>query len=90
MKKDKIPIFRQSESVTKQPKIEHLQGGILLRFDFMQTEQIDIDGDKSLIWKYNEFWIPLEMTISDIQDYIGEKGYELTTDDIEYLNENKY
>ena len=78
-------IFRPSESGTQQPKIEYLQDGILLRFDFVQTEQIDMDGGKSLMWKYQEFWIPLNMSISGIQKYIGEKGYKLAVDEIEYL-----
>lgn len=77
-------VFRSAESGSKQRKIEYLQGGILLRFDFIQTERIDMDG-KSLMWKYQEFWIPLNMAISGIQKYIGEKGYSLAVDEIEYL-----
>jgi len=78
-------IFRQSGSGSKQRKIEYLQGGILLRFDFVQTEQVDMDGEKSLMWKYQEFWIPLKMTISEVQKTIAAKGYKLAADEIEYL-----
>ena len=78
-------IFRHSESGIKQPKIEYTQGGILLRFDFVQTERIEMEGNKSLMWEYQEFWIPLNMTITDIQKLIGEKGYKLTGGDIKTL-----
>jgi len=77
-------VFRQSESGSQQRKIEYLQGGVLLRFDFVQTERIEIDG-KTLMWKYNEFWIPLNMTISGVQKYIGDKGYSMAADETEYL-----
>ena len=78
-------IFRPSEGGTQQPKIEYLQGGILLRFDFRQIEQIDMDGNKSIMWKYQEFWIPLDMSEVEIQRVIGIKGYKLGTDDIKKL-----
>ena len=77
-------IFRHSESGIKQRKIEYTQGGVLLRFDFKQVERIDMDS-KSLMWKYQEFWIPLDMELADIQKLIGEKGYKLTDDDIKTL-----
>lgn len=77
-------IFRHSESGIKQRKIEYTQGGVLLRFDFKQVERIDMDS-KSLMWEYQEFWIPLDMELADIQKLIGEKGYKLTDDDIKTL-----
>ena len=77
-------IFRQSESGDFQRKIEYLQDGILLRFDLKQVERIDMEG-KPLMWEYKEFWIPLNMKITDIQKVIAEKGYKLAIDEIEYL-----
>ena len=77
-------IFRQSESGDFQRKIEYLQDGILLRFDFKQVERINMEG-KSLMWEYKEFWIPLNITIPDIQKVIAKKGYKLAIDEIEYL-----
>ena len=77
-------IFRHSESGIKQRKIEYTQGGVLLRFGFKQVERIDMDS-KSLMWEYQEFWIPLDMELADIQKLIGEKGYKLTDDDIKTL-----
>jgi len=77
-------VFRQSESGSLQRKIEYLQDGILLRFDLKQVERIDMEG-KPLMWEYKEFWIPLNMKITDIQKVIAEKGYKLAIDEIEYL-----
>jgi len=79
-----LTMFRQPESGIKQRKIEYLQGGILLRFDFKQVERINMES-KSPMWRYKEFWVPLNMTISSIQKLIAEKGYKLAEDEIEYL-----
>ena len=83
-------IYRSSESNTRFEEYEYLQGGILYRFDFRQVEIEEFEGETTTMWKYQEIWLPEEVTKAEMNQIISKEkiGKKAKSDNLETFKNN--
>lgn len=80
--------YRKSESEKRQPEVEYLQDGILVRFNFQQVERKEMEG-KTMMWEYDEYWFPKNTKVEEIESIVKKEKHELTKEYKELLDKVK-
>jgi len=65
--------LRNSESNNSPELVKFTQGGILLRFNIIETTK-----DEVQMYEYKEFWV--ELNESNIETIVANEGFELTNE----------